>query len=286
MKHSYNVIKYVALGLGLLLSAVILAAVGQLVLGVAQGVNTLGFHWSGAGGASQGAISRDYSFSNIVSLDLDCGTGNVQVTAGDSDTWIVKAENVSSEFTCTQTGSSLKIKNSKPWWNFLSNLFSKDEKITVIAPKGARLSEFDLDGGVGSFTLDSLTVDSLSLDAGTGRIEIENLTVSGNTELDCGVGEISIRSSAIHNLKVDGGVGSFSYEGTLTGKSEFSCGVGNTELLLSGTVQDYKIDADSGVGTVRVDNEKIQKHQKLGSSDAPHSLRIDGGVGNVQISFR
>lgn len=286
MKHSYNVIKYIALGLGLLLSAVILAAVGQLVLGVAQGVNTLGFHWSGFGGASQEVISQDYSFSNIATLDLDCGTGKVEVTSGDSDAWTIKAENVSSEFTCTQTGAALKIKNPKPWWNFLSNLFSKDEKITIIAPKDAQLDEFELDCGVGSFTLDTLTVRALSLDAGTGKIEIQNLTVTGDTELDCGVGEVSIRASNMHNLKMDGGVGNFDYEGSLTGKSEISCGVGNTKLHLIGSMEDYYIDADSGVGTVRVGGEKIREHQTLGKSSAPHSLRIDGGVGNVEVSFR
>jgi hypothetical protein len=55
-------------------------------------------------------------------------------------------------------------------------------------------------------------------------------------------------------------------------------------LDLKGNVSDYDLDIDAGVGTVRVNGDKISDDTRM-NRNAANSIEVDGGVGNVRIDF-
>ena len=59
--------------------------------------------------------------------------------------------------------------------------------------------------------------------------------------------------------------------------------MGSTCLYLVGSADDYCIDTDTGIGSVSVDGTSIKGSSVIGNGI--NRISIDGGVGNVEISF-
>ena len=86
------------------------------------------------------------------------------------------------------------------------------------------------------------------------------------------------------DLRLDTGVGKTYIQGVIYGESKVDCGVGNLELKISGSIDDYDFSADMGIGDIRVNGTKY-KNSNWRNSNAPNSLEIDGGVGSVNVDF-
>ena len=68
----------------------------------------------------------------------------------------------------------------------------------------------------------------------------------------------------------------------LLGGCELDMGVGEANITLIGSKDDYALDIESGVGGVRVDGTSVTDY---GSSGA-NRVEINGGVGAIDIRFR
>ena len=79
------------------------------------------------------------------------------------------------------------------------------------------------------------------------------------------------------------GVGETNINALLTGKSDIDAGIGNLNIMLNGSKEDYKINTEKGIGTVRIDGDSISNNQTFGNGD--NLIKIDGGIGNISIKF-
>ncbi len=127
----------------------------------------------------------------------------------------------------------------------------------------------------------SIKLKAFDLDAGAGQVEIEYLNAQ-NVEMDMGAGELLIKNGNIENIDLDLGVGETEISAHITGNSTVNCGVGDTNIHLLGQKSDYTLDINTGIGTVTLDGKKID--DKI-VGDGANKIKIDGGVGSIDISF-
>ena len=129
-----------------------------------------------------------------------------------------------------------------------------------------------------------MAAENLNISSGAGSITGRNLYGGDQVTIDGGVGAISLYEVDFTNSNIDCGVGSLLLDGELYGDNEIDCGVGGVEIKIKGKQEEYNLDIDSGVGTVKLNNQKVSEVQQY-SKERNHSIEIDGGVGSVNIDF-
>lgn len=72
--------------------------------------------------------------------------------------------------------------------------------------------------------------------------------------------------------------------GTITKKAKIECGAGKVEINLDGSLNDYKINTETGIGNFEVDGKKVANHQTLGNGNTV--IEVEAGMGEVTIDFQ
>ena len=79
------------------------------------------------------------------------------------------------------------------------------------------------------------------------------------------------------------GVGKLSLTSKLTGNNKIDSGVGEMNLSLIGTLEDYKISLDKGIGNATINGDNMKDNNTYGTGNS--KLDIDGGIGSIDIDF-
>lgn len=281
MNSLQKVIKYCAIAFAVLLAIGIISFAANLFYGVA----TLTF-----GGRSRSrnieTVDFDESYDGVTSLDIDNSTGEVRIIEGDS--FRVEASRVFKGFRAEVNSSGkLYISDNESGIHFLGFRFhgfnSPNSKITVYVPADFVAEEVRIETGAGSVTIEELTTDYLYIAAGAGNIKGSNLTAD-QVKFEGGVGSVNLEDVTFQNTDFECGVGNMNIKGVLLGENKFECGVGEVALNLEGNINDYDLDIEAGVGTIRVNGQKMEDTSHT-NRPADHSIEVDGGVGNVKIDI-
>ena len=155
--------------------------------------------------------------------------------------------------------------------------------LTLEIPSSAMFQNVKIETGAGKLEVFALFVQTLELDFGASDVTFDSLSVSDYANFEGGVGNVCIRDGHLTDLSLDIAVGSLELCATLEGNCEINCAVGDAELVLLGTKDDYCIDVNKGVGTVTVDGEKLGDGDRRGSGAT--TLLIDTGVGSASVEF-
>ena len=116
-----------------------------------------------------------------------------------------------------------------------------------------------------------------------GKAAIGTLTATARASINSGAGELRIGGGELAGLNLNIGVGEADLESRLTGNCSIDYGVGELNLILTGTLEDYCITLDKGVGEATLDGTKMSDDVVYG--DGETSIEIDGGVGAMKIEF-
>ena len=157
--------------------------------------------------------------------------------------------------------------------------------VTVILtiPEGFVFDKATIDTGAGKVDIETLSCDVLKLSLGAGRAQIHNLTANSRARIDGGAGELIIDGGKLCNLDFDMGVGALRLKSRIEGKSELDYGVGETDLILLGSPEDYQIKIDKGIGEAKLAGKTMIDDSVYG--DGEHRIDIDGGIGAISIEF-
>ena len=79
------------------------------------------------------------------------------------------------------------------------------------------------------------------------------------------------------------GVGKLTLKSRIEGKSDLDYGVGETNLTLLGSSEDYRIEIDKGIGEARLAGESIKDDSVYGWGE--NRIEIDGGIGAIRVEF-
>lgn len=285
MSSFQKTIKYIAIAFAVFLAVTIVSVIANVVFGI---VSVVSGGIEGGFSNDNNKKSMDFSknFTEVKSLDIENSTGKLIIKTGES--FRVEAENVSGDFVAkVSSNGTLTVSDDGKDVNFLwfdfNGINNPNSKITVYLPSDFVAEDAKINTGAGTVQVEGLHADYIMISAGAGNISGNDI-VAEKVKIDGGVGEVTLKDVNFSDADFNCGVGNLDIQGRLEGKSKIDCGVGEVELDLIGNVDDYDLDIDSGIGTIRLNGDKISDEYNI-DTDAPNSIKIDGGVGNVKINI-
>ena len=217
----------------------------------------------------------DLKNDNITTLDIDVAFTNLVIKKGD----YLRAETNNSNINCKQNNKNLQIEE-KDYSMFLNN--NKGDLIVYI-PENIEFEKVKINAGAGKIEIQDINTKNLYLELGAGETKIEKLNVINNCKIESGAGRVSILSGNINDLNLDMGVGEFNVTSVITGDSKINAGIGNLELNMQANRENYKIKADKGLGSIKIDEKEVLDGAVYG--DGENTIKIDGGIGTIKINF-
>lgn len=267
MTNFQKVIKYLAIAFAIYLSVTIIGGICAGIAGV--------FYLFSSREAAAGEM-QTYSIEDDVSgLTLKLSGAALQIRTADrfsveSNHKYLSVESRNGELSITET----------------KDLFAASPKgVTVILniPEGFVFDRVNMETGAGQVKIDRLSADILSLSLGAGEVEIRELTANSRAAIEGGAGEMTIEGGLIHNLDLDMGVGELKLKSRIEGSSRLNFGVGEAELTLVGSREDYKIELDKGICEAKLEGEPMRDDSVYGGGQ--NRIEIDSGIGEIEIEF-
>lgn len=267
MSGLQKIIKYLAIAFAVYL-------IFSIITTLMYGVSSFGKFFSNDKSGVVDNLSNLEINDNALLLDIDVKSSNITIKRGND----FKAETNSKYINSKQDNNKLYI--SERDHNYLNN---KNIDLVIYIPQDYIFDYVSIDAGAGKVYIEDLSTKKLDLDLGAGKLEAKNLLVTDDFELSGGVGDLIINDSNINNLDADLGLGKFEMISKLTGNSKIDSGVGKVDLKLVGTLEDYQISLDSGVGSASLGDLKMEDGNTYGSGI--NKLDISGGLGSIDIDF-
>lgn len=271
MSSFQKIIKYLAIAFAVFL---IFSVISAICLGISTFTNLLDYKNDTYISDSLEAITIKNNDIDI--LEIDIKTARLVLQTGDS----LKVETNNENIKCRETKNQLHIEEKSH--NILGMNHTSELMITI--PANVTFDRVSIESGAGTVKIEELITNDLFLDLGAGKVIIDKLTVTREAEIEGGAGEFSILSGNIHNLDLDMGVGKLSLSTTLTGNNKIDAGIGEVEIVLFGSKEDYRIHAQKGIGALQIDGENISENVTTGNG--MNQLELDGGVGKIAIDFK
>lgn len=282
MSDGQKVIKYLAIAFAIFLSVNI---IGGIISAIFFGLNIFGITL-GIQEVEDKVITTkqqiDFSQNDeeIENMKIEIGYSKLTIETGTE--LKVEASNENSALEVKKLGDTLSIKDNKIWTMF--NQYEESE-IRIILPENTTFEKVKIEAGSGEVKVSNLQTKSLDFDVGAGNVMISNITVEKKTDIDGGAGKVVIQDSNLNNLDLDVGVGEFQIRNTaLTGNSDIDAGVGRLEVNLKGSLKDYRIIPERGLGSFTIQDNEIEDKKTYGEGE--NKIKIDAGVGKVSIDFK
>lgn len=269
MTEAQRIIKYCAIAFAIFI-------IVSIVSGIMFFISTIGSVFYDSDNDSHKSLQTLETNQNINELDIDVQSVNLIIKEGTE----LKVETNNKHIKTRQDNQELKIKEKDH-----SLFHSKNNtELIIYLPQNKIFEEVKIDTGFGKVTIETLKTQKLKLDLGAGKTEINNIYVAKKTEIEGGVGEIIIENGIINNLDLDMGAGDVDVTAKLNGINKIDAGIGNIDLNLLGTTNDYQIKVDTGIGDVTLNDTKIVDGQYYGNGN--NKVDIDGGAGNISINIK
>lgn len=160
-------------------------------------------------------------------------------------------------------------------------------EIIITIPEGFIAEHISLDIGAGYIRADTIRAKSGLFTVGAGKMDIDQLQVSEESEYHVGAGEMVLQQLKVNDITVEGGVGSIVMEGIITGGNSVSCGIGSIDMSIDGDIDDYSYKINSGIGSIRVNNKSYHniERQIIKNEDARNRIDLDCGIGKITVEI-
>ena len=211
--------------------------------------------------------------SLMSSLDIDLKTANLEIKLGDK----LLVSTTNKYVTTYQNENNILVQEKK------HSFLSKDNnKVIITIPDNFLFDIVEIDITSGSLKIDDLNTKRLNLDLGSGTTKINNLLVTDKTKIDCGAGKLHLNNGNLNNLNLDTSLGDTILNTKITGNSNIETNMGKLELNLLGSLNDYELTIDKGIGTIKLNGEFLKDESVIGTGN--NFLLIEGGIGLTLIT--
>lgn len=219
-------------------------------------------------------IETVFNDSEVKKLKIDIEYADLEILKGDN----LRLETNSKNIICKQDGNKIEIEEKD------INLFLKNDKkkLIIYIPENIKFENVRIETGAGEIDIEKINTEEARLEIGAGKVTINNIEATKEARIEGGAGEVEILSGQINDLNLDMGVGKFILNSKLTGDNKINAGIGNLEINLSDEKENYSIEANKGIGNIRLNGEQLSGNTKYG--DGETKLAIDGGIGNIDIT--
>lgn len=267
MTEMQRVIKYAAIGLAVLLIAMIVGGIVGAVGLIA------GFF------EPQDAVRDFQSYSvsgEIHSLDIELAAADLCIREGES----FSVESNLPYLKVRERGGVLIIEETE--WRRSSASY-RDAALTVYVPAGTVYRDVSIATGAGRLTAEALSAERLDLAFGAGEVSFGSLTATESADIEGGTGRVTVSGGMLQNLDLDMGLGQLQLRAALRGDCELDLGVGESRVTLLGARDDYRLLPEKGLGSMTVDGETLAAGSVVG--EGGNRVRLSGGVGTIAVTF-
>jgi len=230
-------------------------------------------------------------FSNVKSLSLDVGAGEVKIATG--STFNVEAKNINkgSFESFVDSDGTLVVKYTKVprfgtfnigRWRWTTPI------ITVTLPESFEAQNLKMSLGAGEVYARKLMAKHADLNVDAGAIHIEELRANyANLKVD--VGELSADNVNFEGSNIECGVGHVSLNGTMTGSNYVKCDIGAVDLTLLGNPDNYSYSMNVDIGEINLNGDKYSglgnSTTTLGNSAAVNSFDVNCSIGKISLNI-
>ena len=282
MKPFQKVIKYGAMAFAIYLAVMIISIIIfglTAIFGIGVGIEKISNN-IGNSTNNKELLTYTEEYTGIESLDIDLSKSGLEIKTGDS--FKVEFINVSKDLSTKLNDSGKELKIEDETLKLFENVNSQS-KIIVYIPNDYELRSVKLDlVGVSGAYIEGFKAEKLEVDVGAGKYEINNVQVT-TAEVDSGAGETYINNSTFDNLEFNAGVGQVTINCKVINKGEIESGVGKLEANLIGTKDNYKVRAETGIGNLTVDGNKVRDGEIIGNGST--NINVEAGIGETAINF-
>ena len=274
MTTAQKVIKYLAIAFAIFLTV-------SIIGGILSAVGFLGGLFSDDDAAWNDVIgeTKTYTFTSEISdLNIQINAADFYIKEGNSFSVESNLKNleVDEKNGCLTLKDLTKIKLNG------SNAY-ENAVLTIWVPVGTVFDNVNIKTGAGRFTVDSLSAATIGFELGAGDVTISKLIAEKSANIEGGAGRITISNGAIKDLALKMGMGQLNLTAALTGDSELELGVGESNITLLGSKDDYELDIEKGIGNITVDGKNVTDYGSSGNG--ANEVDIHGGVGAINVRF-
>ena len=164
--------------------------------------------------------------------------------------------------TVKESSDTLKVRSTKK--------LSKTRKVCISYPEDVKLQELEIEMGAGTVYLNrDIETEKLSVEMGAGEFDSKNPVTAKEADLEIGTGSITFAD--LSAKKISG-----------------ECGLGELDLTMTGTQEDYNYDLECGVGNLDVGSDSysgLGREKSISNTGADRKLDLECGMGNVSVDF-
>lgn len=223
--------------------------------------------------------SKTYEIAGeIHSLDIEINAADFTIEYGDK---FSVESNLKQLSVSENNGVLVIIDEAKP---VVSHADYVEAVLKLCVPRDTVFENVEITTGAGKLTAESLSANSLNLELGAGKVEFGSLNAYANADIEGGTGNITVNGGTLNNLTLELGVGKLDMAAALLGESDIAFGVGESNLTLLGSKDDYRVEIEKGIGSITFDGNAVSG--SYSSGNGKNYVQINGGVGAVNIAFQ
>ena len=162
----------------------------------------------------------------------------------------------------------------------------KGSQVKLYVPEGCHFKKADIDLGAGEMEFGALDAERIMLGVGAGRIVVDDLRAEA-LEMEIGAGQIEIKEIMVKSLEAEADAGELLVSGSVEGDVDVSCAVGNVELNLAGSQQDFNYRLEGAMGNIDLGSESYSGFgmSKQFDNGAEKNIKVECSAGNITIRF-
>ena len=207
--------------------------------------------------------AKDYAGnpSDVVKLDIELKYDELILEEGDSFCVRVYDDN-GKNVTVKESSDTLKVRSTKK--------LSKTRKVCISYPEDVKLQELEIEMGAGTVYLNrDIETEKLSVEMGAGEFDSKNPVTAEEADLEIGTGSMTFADLSVKKISGE-------------------CGLGELDLTMTGTQEDYNYDLECGVGNLDVGSDSysgLGREKSISNTGADRNLDLECGMGNVSVNF-
>ena len=230
-------------------------------------------------------------YQNIEELEIYSTTAEVRIELEENaDDFKVDLINVDESYKLiwNEENRKLRVDNGKKadFLSVIENGFEEDDNkgmILITVPEGTRFKSLFIDCNHERVTMESFQTAYFEMHAGIGETEVSNVNAE-KVHLEVGSGDARFEECVFSDTNITCGMGEVVFDGKLLGNTMLRGSIGEVEMDLDNSIEEYEIRIDDGMGCVYLNEKEYSGSVKLGEN-AKNQMEIDAGVGDISVYF-
>lgn len=161
-----------------------------------------------------------------------------------------------------------------------------ENRIEIWVPQGIIFDKLEAETGAGMMEISNIKVNKLDAELGAAVLYLNDMDIE-KLSVEVGAGQMEASNIRTKDAEISVGVGECIYGGTITGKLDAECSMGNMEFHLTGSETDHNYEIECGAGNIEIGSFSVSAlaSEKTINNNAASKFDIECSMGNITITF-